>query len=82
MLKSGAAILAIMLGLSDAAVAQTLTPELLAACKPDFDKYCGSKSPANERVLGCFMGPVSEACKKVMDDSDKKRREEAVGTKN
>jgi hypothetical protein len=79
MLKSGVAILAIIFGFSDA-VAQTLTPAELAACKPDFDKYCGSKSPANERVIGCFMGPVSDVCKKAMDD--KKRREEAVGTKN
>jgi hypothetical protein len=82
MLKSGFAILAIIAGFSDAVVAQTLTPEQLAACKPDFDKYCSSKSPANERVLGCFIGPVSEDCKRAMDDSEKKRREEAVGTKN
>jgi hypothetical protein len=82
MLKSGVAILAIIFGLSDAVVAQVLTPEELAACKPDYDKYCGSKSPSSERVLGCFMGPVSDACKKAMDDTDRKRRGEAVGTKN
>jgi hypothetical protein len=82
MLKLGFAILAIIAGFSRAGVAQVLAPEQLAACKPDFDKYCGSKSPSNERVIGCFMGPVSDACKKAMDDTDKKRREDAVGTKN
>jgi|tagenome__1003787_1003787.scaffolds.fasta_scaffold18482898_2 hypothetical protein len=82
MLKSGLVILSVVVGISDAVIAQVLTPEQLAACKPDFEKYCGSKSPSTERVIGCFMGPISDACKKAMDDSGKKRREESVGPKN
>jgi hypothetical protein len=59
--------------------AQILTPEELAACKPDFEKYCGGKVPDSGRVVGCLVtGPWSDACKKAQDDFEKRRK---AGTK-
>jgi hypothetical protein len=79
MLKFRSAIIVITLGLSSAGAAQTLTAEQLAACKPDFDKYCGGRVPdGNNRVIGCFMtGPPSDACKRAMNDSEQKRLDAA-----
>jgi hypothetical protein len=84
-LKFCLTIFSFIAAFSGAASAQILTQEQLAACKPDFEKYCGGKIPdANTRVIGCFAAPDmwSDACKKAMEDSERKRREERAGTKN
>ena len=77
MLKSIRIIVAFSVMFSGAAAAQAiLTPEQIAACKPDFDKYCGGRIPGKERVIGCFQsGPPSDACKKAMEASDKERKQ-------
>jgi hypothetical protein len=80
-------VLALIVVLAGGASADLLTLEQfeqIAACKPDFDKYCGGQTPSARIVgIGCFMnGPVSESCKKALDDFDKKRPEGTPGTKN
>jgi hypothetical protein len=83
MSKLGFAIFAFAVGSSGAVAAQLLTPDQLAACQPDFDKYCGGRAPGSEPVVGCIVtGPWSDACKKVMDEFDEKRREGKAGAKN
>jgi hypothetical protein len=83
MLKLSSAIVVLTVA-SVGASAQILTPEQLAACKPDFDKYCGGKVSASGRVVGCFAGPdsFSEACKKAMEHSGKAGEQEKPATKN
>jgi len=75
-------VIALIVVLSGGASADLLTFEQLAACNPDFDKYCAGQMPS-ARIIGCFVnGPISDSCKKAMDDFDKKRREGTLGTKN
>jgi hypothetical protein len=77
--------IALIIGLSSGASADRLTLEQfeqLAACKPDFDTYCAGQMPTI-RIIGCFInGPISDPCRKAMDDFEKKRREGAPETKN
>jgi hypothetical protein len=85
MLKLSLAIFSFTVAFSGAASAQILTAEQIAACKPDFDKYCGGIVPdGTTRVIGCFAAPNSwsNACKKAMEDFERKRQGERAGTKN
>jgi len=78
-------VIALTVVLSGGASADRLTLEQfeqLAACKPDFDKYCAGQMPA-ARIIGCIINePISDSCKKAMDDFEKKRREGISETKN
>jgi hypothetical protein len=76
--------IALIIGLSSGASADPLTLEQfeqLAACKPDFDTYCAGQMPTLR--IGCFInGPISDPCRKAMDDFEKKRREVTPETKD
>jgi hypothetical protein len=70
MSKTRFVVAAIALGLSSAAVAQTLTAEQQAACKADYQKYCKGTMPGGGRIIACLnkqRDQLAEACKKVLD---------------
>jgi hypothetical protein len=72
MLKlSLAALVALLTG---PVAAQILSPEQLAICKPDFDKYCGGQVSTPGRVVGCFANPdsFSEACRRAMEEATRR----------
>jgi len=63
-------VLAVAIGFSGAAVAQTLTAEEQAACKADFQKYCKGTVPGGGRIIACLnkqRDHLAAACKKVLD---------------
>jgi hypothetical protein len=63
------AVLALAVGFSGCAVAQTLTAGQRAACKPDYDKYCTGTTPGGGRIIACLEkqhDALSDACKKVV----------------
>ncbi len=63
-----------VIGFSDAALAQALTAEQRAACKPDYDKYCSGTMPGGGRIVACLNkqhDALSDACKKVLDAQKK-----------
>ena len=60
------AILALAIGCSVSAVAQT---DHRGACKADYDKYCAGTPPGGGRVVACLnkqQNQLSDACKKVL----------------
>jgi hypothetical protein len=72
--KPGFVVIAIALGLSTAAFAQTLTAEEQAACKADFQKYYKGTVPGGGRIIACLnkeYGQLGDACKKVLDAQKK-----------
>ena len=74
MTKLSIAVAAFALGFSTAALAQSLTAEQRAACKPDFDKYCTGTIPGGGRIVACLNkqhDALSDACKKVVDAQKK-----------
>jgi hypothetical protein len=55
-------------------LAQALSAEQRAACKPDFDKYCAGTRPGGGRIIACLdkqHDQLSDACKKVVDAQKK-----------
>ena len=69
MSKLAFAVLAVAIGFSGAATAQTLTAEQQAACKADYQKYCKGPMPGGGRIIACLnkqRGQLAEACKKVL----------------
>jgi hypothetical protein len=70
MFKSSFIMVALLLGFSTAASAQTLTAEQQAACKADYQKYCKGTMPGGGRIIACLNNQrdrISDACKKVVD---------------
>ena len=64
------AVLAVAIGFSGAATAQTLTAEQQAACKADYQKYCKGTMPGGGRIIACLnkqRDQLAEACKKALD---------------
>lgn len=64
------AVLAIAVGFTGAASAQTLTAEQQAACKADYQKYCKGTMPGGGRIIACLnkqRDQLADACKKVLD---------------
>ena len=60
------AVLALAIGCSGSAVAQT---EQRGACKADYDKYCTGTPPGGGRVVACLnkqQHQLSDTCKKVL----------------
>ena len=60
---------------SSDALAQALTAEQRAACKPDYDKYCSGTTPGGGRIIACLnkqRGALSDACRAVLDAQKKK----------
>ena len=61
------AVLALAIGCSGPAVAQTTDQR--GACKADYDKYCAGTLPGGGRVVACLnkqQNQLSDACKKVL----------------
>ena len=61
------AVLALAIGCSGAAIAQTTAQR--GACKADYDKYCAGTPPGGGRVVACLnkqQNQLSDACKKVL----------------
>ena len=54
MSKLAFAVLAVAIGFSGAATAQTLTAEQQAACKGDYQKYCKGTMPGGGRIIACL----------------------------
>lgn len=57
------------------AFAQDFTAEQRAACKVDYDKFCNGTMPGGGRVVACLAkqnDKLTDACKKVVADSQKK----------
>ena len=54
MSKLRIAVLAVAIGFSGAAFAQTLTAEQRAACKADYQKYCTGTMPGGGRIIACL----------------------------
>jgi hypothetical protein len=70
MFKSSFIMVALVLGFSTVASAQTLTAEQQAACKADYQKYCKGTMPGGGRIIACLNNQrdrISDACKKVVD---------------
>ena len=73
--RSGLAIVALALGFSTTAHAQTLTAEQQAACKADYQKYCKGTIPGGGRIIACLTkqgDQISAACRKVVDAAQAK----------
>jgi hypothetical protein len=63
-------VLAVAIGCSGAALAQTLTAEQQAACKADYQKYCKGTMPGGGRIIACLnkqRDKLADACRKVLD---------------
>jgi len=61
------AVLAVVFGISTAALAQELTAEQRDACRAAYDKYCKGTMPGGGRIIACLnKNPISEGCKKVL----------------
>jgi hypothetical protein len=61
------AVLALAIGCSGSAVAQT--SDQRGACKADYDKYCAGTPPGGGRVVACLtkqQNQLSDACKRVL----------------
>jgi hypothetical protein len=61
------AVLALAIGCSGSAIAQTTDQR--GACKADYDKYCAGTPPGGGRVVACLnkqLPQLSDACKKVL----------------
>ncbi|UPK00696.1 cysteine rich repeat-containing protein [Bradyrhizobium sp. 170] len=61
------AVLALAIGCSGPAVAQTTDQR--GACKADYDKFCAGTLPGGGRVVACLnkqQHQLSDACKKVL----------------
>ena len=61
------AVLALAIGCSGSAVAQSTDPR--GACKADYDKYCAGTLPGGGRVVACLtkqQNQLSDACKQVL----------------
>jgi len=66
------AVLALAIGCSGPAVAQTTDQR--GACKADYDKYCAGTLPGGGRVVACLnkqQNQLSDACKKVLANRKK-----------
>jgi hypothetical protein len=72
--KLSIAVAVFAIGFSTAAVAQNLSAEQRAACKPDYDKYCTGTIPGGGRIVACLNkqhDALSDACKKVLEAQKK-----------
>ena len=61
------AVLALAIGCSGSAIAQT--GDGRGACKADYDKYCAGTPPGGGRVVACLnkqLPQLSDSCKKVL----------------
>jgi cysteine rich repeat protein len=66
------AVLALAIGCSGSAMAQTTDPR--GVCKADYDKYCAGTLPGGGRVVACLnkqQNQLSDACKKVLANRKK-----------
>lgn len=57
-----------LIALSSMAVAQT--PAEMAACKPDYEKYCAGVQPGGGRIVQCLakhLKQLSPDCQKVVE---------------
>jgi hypothetical protein len=57
------------------ALAQDMTAAQRTACKGDYDKFCTGTMPGGGRIIACLAkqsDKLSEACKKVVADAQKK----------
>ena len=62
------AILALAIGCSGSAIAQT-GDKGRGACKADYDKYCAGTPPGGGRVVACLnkqLPQLSDACKQAL----------------
>lgn len=72
MSKQGFAVLALVIGFSGSAVAQTLSAAQRTACKADYEKYCQGTTPGGGRIIACLdKQQLSESCRKVIDAQKK-----------
>ncbi|WJR75313.1 cysteine rich repeat-containing protein [Bradyrhizobium sp. NP1] len=63
-------ILAVLIGFSNAASAQTATADQRGACKADYQKFCAGIAPGGGRIVACLNGQrnqLSDSCKKALD---------------
>jgi hypothetical protein len=66
------AVLALAIGCSGSAFAQTTDPR--GACKAEYDKYCAGTLPGGGRVVACLnkqQNRLSDACKEVLANRKK-----------
>ena len=69
-------LIALVLFVSAPAMAQDLTAEQRAACKGDYAKFCKGITPGGGRIIVCLAKQndnLSEACRKVLADFEKKK---------
>ena len=67
------AVLALAIGCSGSAIAQT--GDGRGACKADYDKYCAGTPPGGGRVVACLnkqLPQLSDACRQVLASRKKK----------
>lgn len=68
-------LVAIAVCISVSALAQDMTAEQRAACKPDYDKFCSGTFPGGGRIVACLAkhnDKLAYACKKVVVEAQKK----------
>jgi hypothetical protein len=68
-------LVAIAILISGPAVAQEMTAEQRTACMGDYQKFCSGTMPGDGRIIACLVKQsekLTEACKKVVADAQKK----------
>jgi len=61
--------------ISGPVMAQEMTSEQRTACMGDYQKHCAGTMPGGGRIIACLAkqsDKLSEACKKVVADAQKK----------
>jgi hypothetical protein len=70
MLKVSVVVVACVIGLSTAALAQSQRGAMREACKADFEKYCADVQRGGGRIVECLNkqhDSLSEACRTALD---------------
>jgi hypothetical protein len=70
MLKVSVVVVACVIGLSTAALAQNQRGAMREACKADFEKYCADVQRGGGRIVECLNkqhDSLSEACRTALD---------------
>ena len=68
-------LIAALLSISTAALAQDMTAAQRNACMGDYQKYCKGVQPGGGRIIACLAkesDKLTPACKKVLADAEKK----------